>query len=379
MMCQAFPDAIRNSRTTAKAFLLCALAAIALAWAGCAAPEPAEVVVVEVTATPDLPATVDAMAAKLDSPTPSIKDWIDRLSARTLWVGSSDGGGSGFFVVDPSVERQLAAASDWYVLTNAHVVGNDAYVDVEWYSDVPPIRAKVLGKNDLADVALLDARPTDFRSDGISYLMRHSADVYAADDAQSGDEVVAAGFPIGATGQEFAPSYGIVSNPSVPVDGVRYIRTTAPINNGNSGGPLMNDRGVIIGMNTFSWVGEGTQNINYALSMSEIFSRFASLKGRAVVRQSVPTPIVPTARYGDGSYLALLQWREDGKLLVKVGNDDAPCVHRVTETDLGNGRTSYSWEPNCSFTGYFDGDDVLIDLDGDTYQVVKLILSEKPY
>ena len=250
---KALPTAIRRLRTATGYFLLCALAAIALA--GCAASEPAEVVVVEVTSTPNLPATIGAMAATLEAPAMSISDWSDRLSARTLWVGSSDGGGSGFFVVDPSVERDRAAAGDWYVLTNAHVVGDDAYVNVEWFSDVPTIRAKVLGKDKIADVALLDARPTDFRSDGISYLEQHSADVYAGDDAQSGEQVIAAGFPGGVTGQEFSHSDGIVSNPSVLVDGVRHIRTDAAINSGNSGGPLMNTRGIIIGMNTFSWVG----------------------------------------------------------------------------------------------------------------------------
>ena len=112
--------------------------------------------------------------------------------------------------------------------------------------------------------------------------------------------------------------------------------------------------------------------------MSEIFSRFASLKGRAVVRKSEPTPVVPTARYGDGSYLALLQWRKDGSLYYnKKGS--APCVDRVSETDLGDGRKSYRLTQNCQLAGYFDGDDVLIDLDGDTYRVVKLVLSENPY
>ena len=376
MICETLPAAVRNLRMAAGYFLLCALAAIALA--GCAASEPAEVVVVDVTATPNLPATIGAMAATLEASAMSISDWSDRLSARTLWVGSSDGGGSGFFVVDPSVEREHADPGDWYVLTNAHVVGDDSYVIVEWYSDTPPVQAKVLGKDKIADVALLDARPTDFRSDGISYLEQHSADVYAEDDAQSGEQVIAAGFPGGVTGQEFSHSDGIVSNPSVLVDGVRHIRTDAAINSGNSGGPLMNTRGIIIGMNTFSWVGEGTQNINYAVAMSEIFSRFASLKGRAVVRKSEPTSVVPTARYGDGSYLAQLKWRENGGLGHNVHND-APCVDRVTETDLGNGRKSYSWTENCQFDGYFDGDDVFIDIDGDTYRVVEVVLPEKPY
>lgn len=376
MIGKTLPAAMRNLRIATAHFLSCALAVLVLA--GCATSKPAEVVVVDVTATPDLSATIGAMAATLEAPTLSISDRSDRLSARTLWVGSSDGGGSGFFILDPSVDLPRAAASDWYVLTNAHVVGNDAYVDVEWFADTPPIRAKVLGIDKIADVALLDARPTDFMSDGLRYLEQHSTDVYAADDVRSGEQVIAAGFPEGVTGQEFSHSDGIVSNPSVLVDGVRFIRTDAAINIGNSGGPLMNTRGIIIGMNTFGWVGEGTQNINYAVSMSEIFSRFASLKGRAVVRKSKPTPIVPIARYGDGSYLAQLKWRKNGGLVHNVHND-APCVDRVTERDLGNGRKSYSWTENCQFDGYCGGDDVFIDIDGDTYRVVEVVLPEKPY
>ena len=85
MICETLPAAVRNLRMAAGCFLLCALAAIALA--GCTASEPAEVVVVDVTATPNLPATIGAMAATLEAPAMSISDWSDRLSARTLWVG----------------------------------------------------------------------------------------------------------------------------------------------------------------------------------------------------------------------------------------------------------------------------------------------------
>ena len=239
---------------------------------------------------------------------------------------------------------------------------------VNWYSDTPTIRARVLGKDELADVALLDARPTDFMSDGIDFLKRYSADVYAADDAQYGENVIAIGYPGGLSGNsEFSITRGIVSSPSIYIDGVRFVKTDAAINYGNSGGPLMNTRGVIVGMNTLKDPCGSSDNMAYALAMDEIFSRFELLITGVVVGE-------PIARYDDGSYLALLQWPERGCDLQHNTRGGRPCVDRIMETDQG-----YIWSQNCPFTGYYDGDNVYIDFNGITYPVVEVILSEKPY
>ena len=142
-------------------------------------------------------------------------------------------------------------------------------------------------------------------------------------------------------------------------------------------------QGAIIGMNT--WIRTDLENVGYALPMAEIFSRFASLKAGSVVRNPTPAPTpIPKADLTDGSFLAVLAW-DDG--WYNTWQDGTICVDRVVESgnyiDLGN----WAQKPvqidarTASWNGYvlYQGDDVLIDLDGDTYRVVKLVLSENPY
>ena len=299
--------------------------------------------------------------------------------ARTLWIGSSKGGGTGFFVLDPSAGRNSTLGSAYYVLTNAHVVGTDSFVEVMWYSDIPTVRARVLGRDEEADVALLDARPTDFMDDGMDFLQSFSSGIYASDNAEYGDEVIAIGFPGGLSGySELSVTRGIISSPNVVLDSVRYIKTDAAMNEGNSGGPLMNTKGQIIGMNTLKDKQAKSDNIGYAVAMDEIFSRFEFLKAGRNLYVPTPTPQVPTARYNDGSYLAVLMWEEDGKTWFNT-RDDAPCVDRVQETVRDDGRQWYQWERSCEFTGYESGDDFYIDIDGETYRVMQVTLGSEPY
>lgn len=269
-----------------------------------------------------------------------------------------------------------ATSRDWYVLTNAHVVGTDAYVDVEWYSDTPVVRAKVLGRDDLADVALLDARPTDFMDDGIDYLRRWSPGVYAADDAQYGEEVIAAGYPGGLSdNSEFSITRGVVSSPSVTIDGVLFVKTDAAINYGNSGGPLMNTRGVIVGMNTLKDPEGSSENIAYALAMAEIFSRFASLKAGSVVRNPTPTPAptqIPVADLTDGSFLAVLAW-DDG--WYNTWQDGTICVDRVTES---GDYIEWNWG-ECLYSGQEQNGNVYVLYQGQWLEAYWIELESRPY
>ena len=302
------------------------------------------------------------------------------MATRTLYIGASEGSGSGFFVVDPSFGRYSEYPSAWYVLTNAHVVGSDSFVEIIWYSDTPTVRARVLGRDEEADVALLDARPTDFMDDGIDYLQHYSPHIYAGDDAEYGDEVIVAGYPGGLSDYaELSITRGVVSSPSILINGISYVKTDAAINEGNSGGPLMTTGGQIIGINTLKDKQAKSDNIGYALAMDEVFNRFEFLKNGGNLYVPTPTPQVPTANYADESYLAVLMWEEGGQTWHKLTSTGAICVDRVTETDLGNGRYHYRWRANCEFAGYESGGDFYIDINDTTYLLVKVTLNSEPY
>jgi serine protease Do len=130
-------------------------------------------------------------------------------------------------------------SEDGYVVTNNHVIAGADEIEVEFINgDIFP--AKIVGTYANIDIAVLkiDAdNPFDYVAFGNS------------DVARVGDWVMAMGNPLG---QGFSVSAGIISARNRELSGPYddYIQTDAAINRGNSGGPLFNMDGEVIGVNT---------------------------------------------------------------------------------------------------------------------------------
>ena len=133
-------------------------------------------------------------------------------------------------------------SADGYIVTNAHVVEDSYSVSVQ-LSDDRVLSAAIIGSDEISDLAVLQIQaesltPAQF---GDSTQLR------------VGDTVVAIGDPLGV---KFRGTYtdGIVSaiNRDVEMDGrtMTLIQTNAALNSGNSGGPLINCYGQVIGINT---------------------------------------------------------------------------------------------------------------------------------
>lgn len=154
------------------------------------------------------------------------------------------GQGSGFIV-----------SADGIILTNAHVVDGADEVTVK-LTDKREFKAKVLGMDKASDVAVLriDARNLPVVSNG------------SAANTRVGDWVLAIGSPFGF---ENSATAGIVSakSRSLPDGGyVPFIQTDVAVNPGNSGGPLFNMQGEVIGINSqiYSRNG-GYQGLSFAI------------------------------------------------------------------------------------------------------------------
>ncbi|MEO9779333.1 MAG: Do family serine endopeptidase [Sedimentitalea sp.] len=146
---------------------------------------------------------------------------------------------------EPRPRRSSALGSgfviseDGYVVTNNHVIDGADEILIEFFSG-DELPAKVIGTDPNTDIALLKVEsdePLSFVSFGDS------------DNALVGDWVMAMGNPLG---QGFSVSAGIVSARNRALSGTYddYIQTDAAINRGNSGGPLFNMEGEVIGVNT---------------------------------------------------------------------------------------------------------------------------------
>ncbi|HHI70372.1 MAG TPA: DegQ family serine endoprotease [Rhodobacteraceae bacterium] len=130
-------------------------------------------------------------------------------------------------------------SEDGYIVTNNHVIAEADEIEIEFFSG-ETLPAKVVGHDPKVDIALLKVesdKPLPYVSFGDSDLMR------------VGDWVMAMGNPLG---QGFSVSAGIISARNRELSGTYddYLQTDAAINRGNSGGPLFNMDGEVIGVNT---------------------------------------------------------------------------------------------------------------------------------
>jgi serine protease Do len=180
--------------------------------------------------------------------------------------GTSMGSG---FIISP----------DGYVLTNHHVVDGAEEVTVK-LSDRRSFKAKVVGSDEAYDVALLK-----IEASGLPSLRLGDSNTL-----KPGQWVVAIGSPFGL---DHSVTAGVVSatsrmNPFANQQYVQFIQTDVAINQGNSGGPLLNTRGEVVGINSqiFSASG-GYMGISFAIPIDLAVSAAEQLKKTGKVSRSM--------------------------------------------------------------------------------------------
>ncbi len=122
------------------------------------------------------------------------------------------------------------------IVTNAHVISNERNVYVKSYGG-EEYQATILGINEFQDIAVLVITGAEF-----SYLPIADLSVM-----NTGDDIYAIGAP---KSMAYTLTKGVISAKERIVGYNTYIQIDAAINEGNSGGPLLNDSGQVLGMNT---------------------------------------------------------------------------------------------------------------------------------
>jgi serine protease Do len=174
-----------------------------------------------------------------------------------------------------SIGTGFIMSSDGYVLTNHHVVDGADEVKVK-LSDRREFTAKVIGSDHQSDVALLKIDAT-----GLPALRLGDSR-----QLKPGQWVVAIGSPFGL---DHSVTAGIVSavgrsNPYADQRYVPFIQTDVAINRGNSGGPLLNTRGEVVGINSqiFSNSG-GYMGVSFAIPIDTAMGAVQQLKATGKV------------------------------------------------------------------------------------------------
>lgn len=170
-----------------------------------------------------------------------MKAIIDRYRDTIIQIATPYSTGTGFMLPD----MQL-------VVTNNHIVQDNREVVVRG-EQLPKQLATVVYADPRYDLAFL-------RMQG-PFGTPTAAVALGDDEALSeGDTVVSIGHPFGL---EFSITQGVISNTNREVEGVRYLQHDAALNPGNSGGPLINRDGAVVGINTLG-VEQG-DNIGFSL------------------------------------------------------------------------------------------------------------------
>lgn len=172
----------------------------------------------------------------------------------------------------------VVMSSNGDILTNAHVVENATVVRIRFMFETEPRDAEVLASDPGNDLALLRVAATGLEP----------ATLAEPGSVRIGDPVVAIGYALDLDGGPTVTS-GIVSaiNRTIPSgDGAldSLIQTDAAISSGNSGGPLVNLRGEVVGINTAVYRGDlqsAVNNVGFAISSEEILSVLPQLRAQA--------------------------------------------------------------------------------------------------
>ena len=258
-----------------------------------------------------------------------------------------------------SIGTGVIMTEDGYIITNAHVIsgGKSCWIalDTGYTYD-----AKLVGYNEERDLAVLkavDAADLPAASFGDSDLCR------------VGDTVYAIGNPLGVELRGTLTD-GIISaiNRDVQVDGrmMTLLQTTAALNNGNSGGPLINEYGQVVGINTLKMSGNGSEaeatveGLGFALPISDACfvvndiianGRFRGIPTLGVTVTNSPDNggqvVVYTVEDGYGAAEAGIQ---PGDVLLKA---DGQPLHQIN--DLMTVRRTHLVDDTMTLTVLRDG------------------------
>ncbi|NUM63445.1 MAG: trypsin-like peptidase domain-containing protein, partial [Ignavibacteriaceae bacterium] len=161
-------------------------------------------------------------------------------------------------------------SEDGYIVTNDHVAGNATKITIT-LTDGRQFDAKLIGSDSASDICLLK-----IDGDDLPYVTLGNSD-----DIIIGEWVIALGNPFGLFELNDKPTVtvGVVSASGMNLDAInnRYylnmIQTDASINGGNSGGPLVNSEGKVIGMNTLIFTAGGNTGsigLGFAIPINKV-------------------------------------------------------------------------------------------------------------
>lgn len=240
----------------------------------------------------------------------------------TSTTGSSSG--SGFIL-----------SADGYILTNYHVVENATNLTVTT-GDGTEYPAVPVGFDDRNDIALIRIEAQDLPCVTLG----------SSDDLIVGDQVVAIGNPLGELTSTLTVGYISAKERDVTTDGtvINMLQTDAAINAGNSGGPLFNMKGEVVGIITAKYSGSTSsgasiEGIGFAIPIDDVTGKIQQIKENGYVSTPYMGVSVDNRNSGVGAYVVSVESDGSayaagiraGDIIMALGDHQVTSVEYLTK------------------------------------------------
>ena len=187
----------------------------------------------------------------------SLRNLVDELGEAVVLIRTPIGLGSGFLI-----------HPDGYIVTNDHVVAGERQISVTQFKGTGAKmtkqnfdNVKIVASGGNLDLALLKIEGEKPR---FSFPF---VTLGASPNLKQGERVFAIGSPLGL---ERSVSEGIVSLRNRIISDRLHVQTTAEISPGNSGGPLFNYRGEVVGVNNMKVVAQGAEGLGFSIPVDSL-------------------------------------------------------------------------------------------------------------
>ena len=223
-----------------------------------------------------------------------------------------------------------------YILTNHHVVDGATKITLI-RSDDKEIEGTVLGSDEYLDLAVVRINKSD---------VIDSAVISTSEDSKIGDTVFTIGSPLGyeyrgtvtdgiLSGKDRMVTVSISGNTSDYV--MKVLQTNAAVNPGNSGGPLLNAKGEVIGIISLKLVQTEVENMGFAIPIEYAMSHIETLEqGKTIIRPMLGISMINVSDtyslYRNG--IMLDQSITDGVVVIEISKDSGASKSDLRKGDV---------------------------------------------
>lgn len=224
-----------------------------------------------------------------------------------------------------------------YILTNSHVISNSNSVKVT-FTNNKQVTADVVGSDDYSDIAVLSVSKDDI------LLI---AETGSSEDMKVGDTTFAVGAPIDSSIYSWSVTRGILSgkdrlvevtssdNKSTYV--MEVLQTDTAINSGNSGGPLCNSNGQVIGITNMKLASSQIEGIGFAIPIEEALKYAESIiSGKQISRPYLGITIYDATNYYSNTREIYIEYVEQNSAADKAGLQKGDKILEVNGKEVSN-------------------------------------------